>query len=145
MCRLMALAEPQAEDMQHIRDIVALTSPGQAWTVPVELGRAQKQPPKLQQVLMPGTRVLLSLYQPLGMLCRAWNMSCPRRTRSARAAACTVEVGAPLPKWGETKSCTTGGLFTSTAPPAAGHVTLPKVVSFYTDLGPCHSPKSKSP
>lgn len=24
-------------------------------------------------------------------------------------------------------------------------VTLPKVVSFYTDLGPCHSPKSKSP
>lgn len=24
-------------------------------------------------------------------------------------------------------------------------VTLHKVVSFYTDLGPCHSPKSKSP
>lgn len=53
----MALGEPQAEDTQHhSRDIVALASLGQAWTLPVELGGHRDNPPRLQQVLVPGTR-----------------------------------------------------------------------------------------
>lgn len=122
MCRLMALAEPRTGDMQHIRDITALTSPGQAWTVPVELGRAQKQPPQTAAgAYARNTWFLCSTPCTSPLECSAEPGARPvPGGHSARAAACTVEVGAPLPKWGETKSCSTGGLFTSTAPPAAG-------------------------
>lgn len=154
----MALGEPQAEDTQHhSRDIVALASLGQAWTLPVELGGTETPPPDCSRCLCQEhvIPVLLSLHQPLGMLCGARSTSYPRSTYNARAAAFAVKVGAPLPKragGGHTES----GLCQKAAPlgvhsPAQPHlllampVTLGKVVSFCTDLGPCHSPKSKSP